>query len=474
MNTTRSVETIQPNILVVDDDPYLLMAIGQTLTLNGYSVDTFTSPVEALAKQKKSSYAAIVTDIKMPAMDGLQFLTHVRADDPELPVIMITGHGDIALAVTAIKSGAYDFLQKPVDEDVLSACLFRAVEKRRLVVENRRLNDSLAEQRQDLTKFYGLIGNHPAMHRLYDIIKAVAGEIDPVMIHGETGTGKELVARAIHEIGDRAGQPFVAINMGAMPAEMIESELFGHAKGAFTGALQRKIGKFEHAGEGTLFLDEICSMPIGLQGKLLRALESRVVIPLGSNTEIPFKARIVAATNKNLQKEVDKETFRQDLFFRLNVLPVHIQPLRERRQDIPLLVEFFRQEYAYGKMSAPAPFRPETLREIMNNSWPGNVRELRNHVRRLCILGGLEDQKGGEENVILPVRDNKCLSLKEFMDRTEKNFIIGILRETKGQAAIAHTRLGISRKSFYDKIGKYGIDLSEFRNVEKADFVKLG
>jgi two-component system C4-dicarboxylate transport response regulator DctD len=302
----------------------------------------------------------------------------------------------------------------------------------------------------------------------------VAAESDPVMIHGETGTGKELVARAIHEIGDRSGQPFVAINMGAMPTEMIESELFGHVKGAFTGALQRKVGKFEYAGEGTLFLDEICSLPIGLQGKLLRALEARVVSPLGSNTEVPFKARIIAATNKNLEKEIERETFRQDLFFRLDVLPVHIQPLRERRQDIPLLVEFFRQEYAYGKMIAPPPFSPETLREIMHNPWPGNVRELRNHVRRLCILGGLEEQRDNSEICDVPPQEDKRPPLKEFMDRTERDYIVGILRETQGQVSVAHTRLGISRKSFYDKIGKYGIDLSEFRNTEKGDSPKVG
>jgi two-component system, NtrC family, C4-dicarboxylate transport response regulator DctD len=357
MNITQSAEPVEPNILVVDDDPYLLMAIGQTLTLSGYSVDTFTSPLEALEKQKKTTYAAIITDIKMPVMDGLQFLTHVRASDPELPVIMITGHGDVALAVTAIKSGAYDFLQKPVDEDVLNACLVRAVEKRRLILENRRLNNNLAEQRHDLTRFYGLIGNHPAMHRLYDIIKAVAAENDPVMIHGETGTGKELVAKAIHEIGSRAGQPFVALNMGAMPTEMMESELFGHSKGAFTGAVQRKIGKFEYAGEGTLFLDEICSLPIALQGKLLRALEARVVSPLGSNIEVPFKARIIAATNKDLGREIEKENFRQDLFFRLNVLPVHIQPLRERRQDIPAPRRIFSAGVRIRQNDDPGPVR---------------------------------------------------------------------------------------------------------------------
>ena len=462
MSATASDEGKRPKIMVVDDDAYLLMAIGQTLSLGGYDVDTFSSPVEALDTLKRGPYAAIVSDIKMPGMDGLQFLTHVLAHDAELPVIMITGHGDIALAVTAIKSGAYDFLQKPVDEDVLSACLVRAVEKRRLVQENRRLNSSLAEQRQDLTRFYGLIGNHPAMHRLYDIIKAVAAESDPVLIHGETGTGKELVARAIHEIGHRAGSPFVAVNMGAMPTEMIESELFGHAKGAFTGATQRKIGKFEFAAEGTLFLDEICSLPLALQGKLLRVLEARVVSPLGSNAEIPVKARIIAATNKELEEEVAREAFRQDLYFRLNVLPVKIEPLRQRREDIPLLVEFFRQEYGYGKMSAPPLFSPETLQEIVAQPWPGNVRELRNYVRRLCILGSPQEER---EKAAPPPAVEACggMPLKELLDHTEKERIIAVLRETEGQVAQAHGRLGISRKSFYDKIAKHAIDLSLYR-----------
>jgi len=468
MRDSHESATLPQRIMVVDDDRYLLMAIEQTLQLNGYSVDTFSSPVEALEHMGKSEYAAVVTDIKMPVMDGLQFLSHVKAVDNELPVIMITGHGDIALAVTAIQGGAYDFLQKPVDEDVLLACLVRAIEKRRLVLENRRLSSSLAEQREDLTRFYGLIGNHPAMHRLYDIIKAVAVENDPVMIYGETGTGKELVARAIHEIGSRAGQPFVAVNMGAIPSEMMESELFGHLKGAFTGALQRKVGKFEYAGEGTLFLDEICSLPVPLQSKLLRVLEEKAITPLGSNTPVPVKARIITATNKDLEQEIARENFRQDLFFRLSVLPVRIQPLRERREDIPLLVEFFRQEYGYGKMQSPPPFPPETIREICAAPWPGNVRELRNHVRRLCILGTIEHgsscgpKKEGDGPEV-----SEQLPLKSYMDRMEKNYIETALKKNRGQVAPTCSQLGISRKSLYDKVGRYAIDLNAFRTAEE-------
>lgn len=470
MLAMKETEQREQRIMVVDDDRYLLMAIGQTLELNGYDVSTFTSPLEALDRLGEGEYAAVISDIKMPTMDGLQFLAHIKAADKELPVIMITGHGDIALAVTAIQSGAYDFLQKPVDEDVLLACLVRAMEKRQLVLENRRLSISLAEQREDLTRFYGLIGNHPAMHRLYDIIKAVAAETDPVMIYGETGTGKELVARAIHEIGSRADQPFVAVNMGAMPAEMMESELFGYVKGAFTGAMQRKIGKFEYAGDGTLFLDEICSLPFSLQSKLLRVLEEKAITPLGSNTAIPVKARIVAATNKDLEQEIAKDTFRQDLYFRLNVLPIRIQPLRERKEDIPLLVEFFRQEYSYGKMQAPAPFDAAIIKEITENPWPGNVRELRNHVRRLCILGSPEKVSSTEpEGKRQQIRaEDTQMPLKEYMDRTEKEYILGCLQKNKGQVAPTYGELGISRKSFYDKINKFSIDLNMFRKSNRG------
>jgi two-component system, NtrC family, C4-dicarboxylate transport response regulator DctD len=469
MNTPKGSDSTEKHIMVVDDDRYLLMAIGQTLTLNGYSVTSYTSPLEALEELSAEKYAAVITDIKMPTMDGLQFLVHLKAIDQELPVIMITGHGDITLAVTAIKSGAYDFLQKPVDEDILLACLVRAVEKRHLILENRRLSVRLKEQHRELTRFYGLVGNHPAMHRLYDIIKAVAAETDPVMIFGETGTGKELVARAIHEIGSHASEPFVAVNMGALPAEMIESELFGYVKGAFTGAMQRKIGKFEFAGEGTLFLDEICSMPIALQSKLLRVLEEKFITPLGSNTQVSVKARIITATNKDLEREIENDTFRQDLYYRLNVLPVRIQPLRERKEDIPLLVEFFRQEYGYDKMLAPAPFSPESLQEIMENPWPGNVRELRNHVRRLCILGSLDNSRPADcvEKPQPPGQEGN-LPLKEFMDQTEKTFIIGVLQKNKGQVAPTYEQLGISRKGFYDKINKFDIDLSAFRKTEQS------
>nr|WP_321465851.1 sigma-54 dependent transcriptional regulator [uncultured Desulfobulbus sp.] len=457
----------RPEILVVDDDIYLLAAIKQTLVLNGYAVQTFGNPVEALSSLDAHSFLAVLADIRMPEMDGMELLEHILEKDPDLPVILITGHGDISMAVEAVKKGAYNFLQKPVDEDIILATLSRAIERRQLVLENRRLEQQLIATREGRSRFYGLVGSHPAMLGLYNLIEAVAKESDPVLIVGETGTGKELVARAIHDIGWRCAAPYVAVNMGAIPSEMIESELFGHEKGAFTGAIQRKVGKFEYAGEGTLFLDEICSMPAQLQSKLLRVLEDRTFSRVGSNAVVPLRARIIAATNRDLEAEIDKGTFRQDLFFRLNVLPVHLPPLRERREDIPLLVDYFWNEYCGGQGGETRPCRPELIHHLMQQDWPGNIRELRNFVRRYCVLGGQEPGQILPE--VEPIDDETtCLPWKEYMEQQERCYVEQVLRKVGGQVSAAHQVMGISRKSLYDKINKYGLDLSRFRE-ENAD-----
>ncbi len=464
-----SEETLsRPEILVVDDDLYLLAAIKQTLVLNGFVVQTFANPVEALSSLEEHPFASVLADIRMPEMDGMELLERILEKDPDLPVILITGHGDISMAVEAVKKGAYNFLQKPVDEDIILATLSRAIERRQLVLENRRLEQQLAASREERSRFYGLVGSHPSMLSLYSLIEALANETDPVLIIGETGTGKELVARAIHDGGKRSGTPYVAVNMGAIPSEMIESELFGHEKGAFTGAIQRKVGKFEYAGEGTLFLDEICSMPAQLQSKLLRVLEDRTFSRVGSNALIPLQARIVAATNRNLVEEIGKGTFRQDLYFRLNVLPVHLPPLRERKEDIPLLVDYFWNEYCDGHACSHRPFTPELIRQLMQQDWPGNIRELRNFVRRLGVLGCqdmLEDQPVAE----IGVRESQCLPWKEFMEQQERGYVEQVLRKVEGQVSAAHQLMGISRKSLYDKINKYGLDLSRFRDEGKKD-----
>ena len=452
-----------PEILVVDDDLYLLAAIKQTLVLNGYAVRTFGNPVEALASLEDHSFSAVLADIRMPEMDGMELLEQILRKDADLPVILITGHGDISMAVEAVKKGAYNFLQKPVDEDIILATLARAIERRQLVIKNRQLEQQLDVSRAGRTRFCGLVGSHPAMLGLYSLIEAVAHESDPVLIIGETGTGKELVARAIHELSQRSAAPYVAVNMGAIPGEMIESEMFGHEKGAFTGAIQRKLGKFEYAGEGTLFLDEICSMPSQLQSKLLRVLEDRSFSRLGSNALIPLKARIIAATNRNLLAEIEQGRFRQDLYFRLNVLPVHLPSLRDRKEDIPLLVDYFWNEYCGGQPGDTRPCRPELIRELMRQDWPGNIRELRNFVRRYCVLGEGQPLPVAPATASAEVA-SECLPWKEHMEEQERRYLEQVLQQVSGQVSAAHQLMGISRKSLYDKINKYGLDLNRFRS----------
>ena len=463
METTRAALS---EVLVVDDDLYLLAAIKQTLALNGYRVQTFSNPLESLAQIEGNTFAAVIADIRMPEMDGITLLERILEQDADLPVILITGHGDISMAVDAVKKGAYNFLQKPVDEDIILATLSRAIERRQLVLENRRLEEQLAVTRQGRTRFFGLIGNHPTMTGLYALIETIARESDPVLIIGETGTGKELVARAIHSLSKTEQSPYVAVNMGALPSEMIESELFGHEKGAFTGAIQRKIGKFEYAAEGTLFLDEICSMPAQMQSKLLRVLEDRAFSRLGSNATIPLKARIIAATNRDLPAEIAKGNFRQDLYFRLNVLPVHLPPLRDRKEDIPLLVDHFWSEYCEGQHGAVAACPPELAQDLMRQAWPGNIRELRNYIRRYCVLG--------EASLVLPPKTTAkeipspaaaaLQPWKEYMEAQEQAYLHRVLQHVGGQIVAAHQLMGISRKSLYDKINKYAIGLDRFRN----------
>ncbi len=279
-------------------------------------------------------------------------------------------------------------------------------------------------------------------------------ESDPVLIHGATGTGKELVARALHQLG-RPEQPFVALNMAAIPAEIIEAELFGHVKGAFTGAEREREGKLGFAGEGTLFLDEICSLDLSLQGKLLRVLTDLCYTPLGSNEERPFAARVVAASNRLLEEEVAAGTFREDLFYRLDVLSLHLPPLAERKEDIPLLVEFFCQEYGRERGESIPPFTSQMMADLLHHSWPGNVRELRNRIRRICVLGndGVTGREDGDEQ-----------TLKEFIEEQERQFIINVLRQHAGRVGAVYEKLGLSRKGLYDKIRRYRIDLDQLRS----------
>lgn len=454
------------HVMIVDDDPYLLNAIHQTLTLNGYEADAFDSPTNALEAFDRQNYLAVIADVKMPVIDGLTFLKRIREVDPDLPVIMITGHGDVDMAVVAMKNGAYDFLEKPVDEDVLLASLERSIEKMELVMRNRDLNRQLAQARENRVQFQGLIGNHQTMQRLYRSIEIVAKEEYPVLITGETGTGKELVARAIHDLSARRGDPFIAVNMGAIPVDMLEAELFGYERGAFTGAAQTKMGRFEFAGKGTLFLDEISCLPLNLQSKLLRVLENRTMSRLGSNTSIPLQSRIIAATNSDLQQEIESGRFRQDLYFRLNVLPIQVPSLRERKSDIPLLYRYFCNEYAREHGLAEEIPDDENIWQLLDREWPGNVRELKNYAHRCCVYRDTRLNGGGEGEPPPPADlDDSVCSLKEAVDEAEKKHIIAALKKCNGRINVANKLLGISRKCLYDKINKHRIDTDAFRKT---------
>jgi len=453
-----------PKVLLVDDDLYLLAAFQQTLNMNGYDADVADKSTKALEMVAGGDYLVVLSDVKMPTMNGLELLERICEKDSELPVIMITGHGDVNMAVTAMKNGAYDFLEKPVDEAVLLASISRAVEKMLLVVENRRLSLELKNSGTRRSSFHGFMGRHTLMQHLYELIEIVARERDPVMICGETGTGKELTARSIHALSDHQDEPFVAVNMGAIPMEMLEAELFGYEKGAFTGAHQSRIGKFEYAGQGTLFLDEICSLPIHLQSKLLRSLDDQTIIRLGSNRSIPVRARIITATNRDLALEIKNGKFRQDLYYRLNVLPIEIPPIRRRRSDIPLLVEYFREEYCLDSGQESEPFTFDVISRMMQREWPGNVRELRNVVRRFCIFGSQDSlmiSKSRETDETTP--DVSGEPLKQMMAKVEKEHILIALRRHNGLVSEAFKTLGISRKALYDKIKKYDIDIDSFR-----------
>ncbi len=461
-------EKREDHILVVDDDQYLLAAIGQTLTLSGYSPELEANPVAAIERVESGAggpYLVVIADIRMPHLDGIQLLGRVRSFDPDLPVIMITGHGDIALAVQAIREGAYDFLEKPVDDEVLLASLQRAIEKRRLILENRRLQEDLA-RRGHQSFFQGMVGAHPLMQTLYQLIETVAPESDPVLVAGETGTGKELVAQAIHQLS-RAREKFVGVNMAALPAETMEAELFGYEKGAFTGATTSRMGTFEFAGEGTIFLDEICSLDLVLQAKLLRVLEEKQFRRLGSNSSRPLLARIISATNRNLEAEIEAGRFRKDLYYRLNVLNLTIPSLTMRMEDIPLLVEFFRQEYCRERDQQIPPFDQAVIAKIAAREWPGNVRELRSHVRRLCIFGcvGTSLQQDDCEGQSWRAEKERA-TLREFMELREKEYIEVVLRECGGKVGVAHQILGLSRKGLYDKINRYEIELASYREQE--------
>ncbi|NVO15840.1 MAG: sigma-54-dependent Fis family transcriptional regulator [Rhodoplanes sp.] len=433
-------------VLVVDDDPDMLLGCEQAFQLDGRATMGATSVEKALKLIRSELPGVIVTDIRLPDRDGLSLLAEIQTIDPDLPVILITGHGDVALAVQVMKSGAYDFVEKPFLPEYLVDVVRRALEKRALTLEVRALRHQLRDQNRLKER---IIGHSAGIDRLRRLIAEIADTQAPVMIHGETGTGKELVANCLHEASGRRGR-FVAINCGGLPESLVESELFGHEPGAFTGATKRRIGKIEYANGGTLFLDEVDSMPMSVQIKLLRVLQERTLERLGSNAAVPVDCRIVAATKEDLVQMAEAGRFRADLYYRLNVVTLKLPPLRQRREDVRLLFEHFVQ-LSCAMHGRPAPeIHPAKFQQLIAHVWSGNVRELRNVADRFVL---------GIEMGFPPfaTADAALLSLPEAVDAFERAMIADALRKhgmNLSQAAIA---LQIPKTTLHDKMRKLGL-----------------
>lgn len=440
-------------VLVVDDEESIRESLSGILEDEGYDVITSGSGEEAIRIISERTPDLVLLDVWLPEMDGVQTLQEIKALKKEIPVIMISGHGNIEIAVKATITGAYDFLEKPLSLERVLISSKRAIERGVLEKENTVL-------RNDLTKKWRLVGASPSMNALHKQIDMAARSNSRVLITGESGSGKEAVARLLHEKSSRTGKQFVEVNCAAIPQELIESELFGHEKGSFTGAFERKKGKFELADTGTLFLDEIGDMSLQTQAKLLRVMETQEFQRVGGNTSIKVDVRIIAATNKDLAEEARQGRFREDLIFRLNVIPIEIPPLRERKDDIPLLVDHFMQSLAAEYGQARKKLTPESYDRLMEYNWPGNIRELKNLIERLVIM-----TPDPIINIKAPLLKDRteytdylnCTTLKEARDLFEKNFIIKKLEENNRNVSKTAEALGIERSNLHRKIKTYNI-----------------
>ncbi|HEV7338830.1 MAG TPA: sigma-54 dependent transcriptional regulator [Bosea sp. (in: a-proteobacteria)] len=438
-----------PKVILVDDDAEVLEAWRLTLELDGFEVVAKRSGDAALALLNRDSAAVLVSDVRMPGRDGFGLLAAVTAIDAEIPVVLITGHADVPMAVKAIRDGAWDFVEKPADPVLLIETVRRASEYRRLIIENRSLRAGVTPEDPWAAR---LVGSSPAIAKLRGRLALLADADTDVLLFGETGTGKEVAARALHDLGKRRAGRFVAVNCGAIPETMIESELFGHEAGAFTGARERRIGKIEHASGGTLFLDEIESMPMAAQVRLLRALQERRIERLGSNREIAVDIRIVAATKADLAALAKAGGFREDLVYRLNVVTLRLPPLRDRREDIPMLFRHFLALAAARVGRSAPPLGRDLLQRLSRQDWPGNVRELRNAAER-SLLG--MDEEFEDATVAAPGGVER--TLEEEVALAEAEAIGAALKRHGGRIGITAAALGITRKTLYLKMRRYGL-----------------
>jgi two-component system response regulator AtoC len=443
-------------LLIVDDDARMRRVLQILAHKMGLGCEAGASADEALASFRAERSDLVITDLKMPGKGGLEFLGELRAIDAEVPVIVLTAHGTVQTAVEAMKLGAVDYLQKPFDVDALELVIHRALEHSRFRVENRFLR----EQADNSGRFGELIGSAPAMLAVFELARQVAPTRSPVLITGETGTGKELVARAIHHFSPRRDKLFVALNCTAIPADLLESELFGHVRGAFSGAQADRIGRFQAADEGTLFLDEIGDMDVKLQAKLLRVLEDSVIEPLGTNRRVPIDVRIVSSTNRDLDAAMRAGAFREDLYFRLNVFTVTLPALRERARDIGALAESFLAEFARELGKPPLRLAPESTTWLQSYAWPGNVRELRNVMERAAVLSKDAIISAPFMRSLLPNSTGTSatpLTLEGALDELERRLIVDALTSNDDNKVAAAKRLGIGERTLWSKLKKHGI-----------------
>lgn len=442
-------------VALVDDDDDFRIALTERLEMEAFEVLSFKSAEAALKAVGADFPGVVVSDVRMPGMDGRQLLARLQALDDGLPVIMITGHGDIAEAVEAMRQGAYDFVAKPFPMERLFDSLKRALDKRGLVLDNRRLAAVSTESGLELP----LLGTSGAMTRLRATIVQIADARMDVLIEGETGVGKEVVARALHNAGRRRIHPFVAVNCGALPEGLIESELFGHEPGAFAGALRRRVGHIEHSHRGTLFLDEIESMPLAVQVKLLRVVEEREVHPIGASDPRALDLRILASSKVDLAEAVAAGAFREDLYYRLNVVKLRVAPLRERREDIALLFSHFLRRAADRQGHKPPPLTASIRRHLLEHDWPGNVRELAHFAERAAA--GLHDSPVGAE-------ESADLGLGARVEQYEAELIREALERFGGDIAQVGAALKLPRKTLYDKLQRHRLRPGDFRQSGRA------
>lgn len=452
---------MKSRVLIVDDDTSMCELLAEGLAQHGYDAHWHASAPEALAALAEQPFEIVLTDINMRDMNGLELCQKATEAYPDLPVIVITAFGSMETAVQAIRAGAYDFITKPFDIDVVAIAIERALKHSALTREVQRLQKAVDESR----RFDELLGASPAMKEVYDLLERVGESESTVLVSGESGTGKELVARALHRRSKRNAGPFVAINCAAMPEHLLESELFGHTKGAFTDARSARPGLFVQAKGGTIFLDEIGDMPVGLQPKLLRALQERTVRPVGGDTETPIDVRVVAASNRDLETAIEERKFREDLYYRINVIHVELPPLRARGADVILLANHYLEHFALQSQKDVRALAPEAAEKLSAYAWPGNVRELANCMERAVALTRNETIAVADlpekirtyrtSHVLVAATDPTELVP---MEEVEKRYILRVLEAVGGNKTLAAQVLGLDRKTLYRKLDRYGSD----------------